>query len=160
MKIILGAAVTALALASVTQSAAQPTASGHSALALGALVGSYSPMLTNHDKAVLAELLEGKSASASNATIKVNADVVICRAGDVMINAFECELTFVTKKVTLTGRHANELFATIGEAGEPSEGAAGTIFEGIHAMSCTIDPAEIAQKDGGGATCNFASGPS
>jgi len=155
------AAVTGLALTAASQSSAQPRDSGHSALALSALVGSYSPVLTNHDKAVLAKLLEGKAAGISaNATIKVNADVVVCRAGDVDIAAFKCELTFGPKKVVLTGRHANELFATIAEAGEASEGAAGTIYEDIHAISCVIDPAEIAQKNGGGATCSFDSGPS
>jgi hypothetical protein len=70
--------------------------------------------------------------------------MVICRAGDIDIAAFECELTFGAERVELTGRHANELFATIGEAGVPPEGAAGTIYEGIHAMRCVIDPSAVA----------------
>ncbi len=159
MKIHL-AAVAGLGLAAATQSAAAPVASGHSALALGALVGSYSMMLTGHDKAVLAGLLDGKAEGVSSEpTINVRADAVVCRAGDVDIAAFACELTFGAKKLELAGRRANELFATIGEAGVRPDGAAGTIYEGLHAMSCVIDPAAIARKDGGGASCKFDPGP-
>jgi hypothetical protein len=151
-------------LAGITFAAgAQPvsaaTASGHSALALGALVGAYSPKLTNNDKAILASLLDGKAVASSKGKIQVDADAVICHAGDVDIASFGCELTFGTKQVQLTGRKANELFATIGEAGVPPDGAAGTIYEGLHAMSCVIDPAGIAQNDGSGATCSFEPGP-
>jgi hypothetical protein len=157
---ILWAAITGLALAAAAQSAAAATAGGYSALALGALVGSYSTTLSSHNKAVLAKLLDGRTAGASSkATINVKADAVICHAGDVDIASFGCELTFGAKKVDLTGRHANELFATLGEAGVQSEGAAGTIYEALHAMSCVIDPAAIAKKDGSGATCNFDPGP-
>ncbi|MGH7050320.1 MAG: hypothetical protein ACREFV_08095 [Acetobacteraceae bacterium] len=154
------AAVTALALAAGMHAAvAQPAASGHSALALGAVVGSYSTILSRSDKAVLAGLLEGKALGASGAPITVTAGAVICRAGDVDITAFECALTFGPKQVELAGRDANELFATIGEAGVPSEGAAGTIYESLHAMSCLIDPVAVARNDGSGATCDFDPGP-
>ena len=150
------AAATGLAFAIAAPSALAATASGHGALALGALLGSYSPMLSNHDKAVLASLLEGNATDASSkAAIKVNADAVVCRASNVDIAAFKCELTFGVKKVELTGRHANELFATAGQAGVPSEGAAGTIYESLHAVNCVIDPAAITRKDGSGASCNF-----
>ena len=80
--------------------------------------------------------------------IQVNADAVICHAGDVDIASFGCELTFGTTKVELTGRKANELFATIGEAGVSPDGAAGTIYEGLHALSRVIDTAGIARRDG------------
>lgn len=149
-----------LVLAAVTQSAAAAMESGYGALALGALVGSYSPILTGQEKAVLAGLLDGKALDkSSRAAIKIDADAVVCRAGDVDIATFQCELKFGGKKVELTGRHANELFATIGETGGQPDGAAGTIYEGLHAMRCVIDPAGIAQRDGGGATCSFSPGP-
>lgn len=139
--------------------AAAATASGHSALALGATVGAYSTELTSDYKTVLGELLDGKAVAASKGKITVNAAAVTCHAGDVDIASFRCELTFGTKQVALTGRKANELFATIGEAGVQTDGAAGTIYEGLHAMSCVIDPAGIAQKDGSGAACSFEPGP-
>ena len=153
------AAATGLTLSIGTSSAFAATASGHGALALGALVGSYSPMLSNHNKVVLASLLEGGGADASaNVAIKVDADAVVCRASDVDIAAFKCELRFGAKKVELTGRRANELFATAGVAGVPSEGAAGTIYNAIQAIHCVIDPSAVARKDGSGATCSFQPG--
>ncbi len=109
--------------------------------------------------AMLKELLDGNAAGASSKRVDVRADAVICHAGDVDIAAFGCDLTFGAKKLHLTGRHANELFATIGEAGVPPDGAAGTIYEALHALDCVIDPAGIARKDGGGATCSFDPGP-
>jgi hypothetical protein len=152
-------AIAGLALAVSTHSAAAAIVSGHGALALGALVGSYSTTLTGHDKAVLARLFDGKAAGKPAKTILVKSDAVVCHAGDVDISAFGCALTFGAKTLQLTGRRANELFATIGEAGVPPEGAAGKIYAGLHAMSCVVDPAAIAQKGGGGATCSFDPGP-
>jgi hypothetical protein len=151
---------TGLAVLTASQSAVSATASSHGALALSALVGSYSTLLTAQEKAVLSQLLDGKTtASRYKATITINADSVICRAGDVDITAFACELTFGVEKLALTGRQASELFATLGEAGVFAEGAAGTIYESLHAMSCVVDPAAIARRDGSGATCTFAPGP-
>src|SRR5690242_2240837 len=86
------------------QPASAASASGHSALALGAIVGAYSTKLTSNDKALLARLLDGKAVASSKGKIQVKADAVICRAGDVDIASFGCELTFGTQKVELTGR--------------------------------------------------------
>jgi hypothetical protein len=58
----------------------------------------------------------------------------------------------------LKGRRANELNATALEAGVPSEGAAGSIFESFSHLVCTIDPNDIKQKAGGGANCTFDTG--
>jgi hypothetical protein len=60
--------------------------------------------------------------------------------------------------VNLKGRRAHELYATIGEVGVPSEGAAGSVFERLSDLNCTINPNEIAQKGGGGASCTFDAG--
>lgn len=153
------AAIAGLALAATMPSAVAASASGHSALALGALVGSYSTVLTSHDKAVLAGLLDAKAVGAVSGPIAVRAGAVVCHAGDVDIAAFACELTFGAKMIQLTGRRANELFATAGAAGVPPDGAAGILYEALHALDCVIDPAGIARKDGGGATCSFDAGP-
>jgi len=60
--------------------------------------------------------------------------------------------------VNLKGRRAHELFATIGEVGVPADGAAGTIFEALSYLDCTINPHEIEQRAGGGASCSFDPG--
>jgi len=43
-------------------------------------------------------------------------------------------------------------------AGVPADGAAGSVSESLSKLSCTLDPAEIKQKAGGGATCTFETG--
>jgi hypothetical protein len=155
------AALAGITFAVGAQAAAAATVTSFSALALGAIVGSYSTTLSHSEKALLGKLLDGRAtAGPSKPKINVNAAAVICHASDVDITLFGCELTLGTKKVTLSGRKAHELFATIREAGVSPDAAAGTIFEALHAMSCVIDPKGIAQRDGSGATCNFDPGPS
>jgi hypothetical protein len=43
-------------------------------------------------------------------------------------------------------------------AGIPADGAAGSVFESLSKLTCTLDPAEIKQKAGGGADCSFETG--
>jgi hypothetical protein len=43
---------------------------------------------------------------------------------------------------------AHELYATMAEAGVPSEGSAGAVHESLSHLVCTINPHEIAQKGG------------
>ena len=83
---------------------------------------------------------------------------IVCRAGNVDITARSCELTFKGAKQTITGRRASEIFATEAMAGIAPDGAAGSLTESLSKLSCTIDPAEIKQKAGGGATCAFETG--
>lgn len=40
----------------------------------------------------------------------------------------------------------------------PPDGAAGTMFEALSHLDCTINPHEIQQKVGGGASCSFDPG--
>jgi hypothetical protein len=40
-------------------------------------------------------------------------------------------------------------------AGVPSDGAAGSIFESVSKLSCTLDPARINEKAGAGADCSY-----
>jgi hypothetical protein len=132
------------------------SAAGNGALALAALVGEHSK-LSSADKKALARVFDG-NLNVPNKTIVVRADAVVCRAGDVDITAHSCELTFGTKKVVRKGRKAHEIFATLIEVGVPSEGAAGTIFEALKNLQCTINLHDIKDKAGGGANCTFDPG--
>jgi hypothetical protein len=91
--------------------------------------------------------------------ITVQADAVTCRASQVDMASHTCELAFGGKLVTIKGRKAHELYATIAEVGVPASGAAGTLYEAIVHLTCTIDPSALQQRGGTGATCNFAVGP-
>jgi hypothetical protein len=157
-------AVAALMLASGTAAASGPpasTAGGHGALALGVLVGINSPLLDNATKTDLLKLIDDKALPAGKTgKISVTAKAVVCRGGDVDLAAFGCTLTFGAKTVTFAGRRANELYATLIEAGVQSDGAAGTIYESVHGLTCSLDPVVLAEKNGGGAACAFSPGPS
>lgn len=130
---------------------------GSSALALAALVAEHSPSVKASDKILLAKFLNGQTNASypSKAKITVAADAVTCKSSNVDITLHQCDLTFGTKKITTHGRKAHELYATLAEAGVPSDGAAGSIFEAVSNLDCTIDPAEVKQKAGGGAHCTY-----
>jgi len=158
------AVIVALALLSRAAAASGPPASsagGHGALALGVLVGINSPLLGSATKADLLKLIDDKTLPAGQtAKISITAKAVVCRGGDVDLAAFGCTLTFGARTVSFAGRRANEVYATLIEAGVPSDGAAGTIYEAVHGLTCSLDPAVLAQKNGGGAACAFSPGPS
>ena len=128
---------------------------GHSALALGVIVGSYSPLLTHGDKAVLAALMPADGRILRSRKVVINANEVRCRAGDVDITNFNCQLKFGGTTKVLSGRAANELLATLGEAGVHGDGAAGTIYYSLSNLSCVISLYDVAQKNGGGASCAY-----
>jgi len=142
------------------QPAFAASAIGNSALALASLVSEHSPILTLDEKSVMGQLLHPNPnfSYLADKKISVEADSIVCRQSNVDITARSCELTFGLKKVTVKGRKAHELFATIAEVGVPSDGAAGTIYESLSHLACTINPAEIKQKAGGGAECKFDPG--
>jgi hypothetical protein len=131
---------------------------GNGALALAALVAEPSPNVTASDKTVLGKFLNGQTSVpyAPNKKITVAAGAVTCRTSNVDITQHSCDLTFGAKKVATHGRKAHELSATLAEVGVPPDGAAGSIFEAVSNLDCTIDPAEVKQKGGGGAHCAFA----
>ena len=143
----------ALGLAPAAASAADT--SGHAALALASLVGTYSPSLTATQKSVLTAYLAGNSAAHPRAKITIAAATVTCGAGDVDITRFFCDLKFGASTRHLTARAAHELYATLAEAGVQSDGAAGTIYEGVTDLKCVLTPSEIAQNGGAGAACTF-----
>jgi hypothetical protein len=145
-----------------SQSASAATATGSGGLALAAVVAAHSPLLTRQERRVMARLFDGKSnvAFPPGSKISVKADTVVCRASNVDITSRSCKLTFGATSVDLTGRRAHELYATIAEVGVSPDGAAGSTFESLSNLVCTIDPQEIAQKAGGGADCTFNPGAS
>jgi hypothetical protein len=147
-------------MASLSSAAAAPaTATGPSALALAAVVAAHGSLLGAFDRRALSRLFDGKDLLITRTNkITVSADSITCKMSDVDITARSCDLTFKSHKVSVTGRAANEVYATMAVAGVMSEGAAGSIIEGITKLECTIDPQVIKQKAGGGASCTFETG--
>jgi len=147
-----------LSLAGATVAAAASTSvSGSTALALAGVVAPTSS-LSSGEKKVVAALFGGKSNVAYARKIVLTADKIVCRTSNVDITARSCELTFKTGKHTLKGREANEIYATEIMAGVPSDGAAGSVFESLSKLTCTLDPKVIKENAGGGADCSFEPG--
>lgn len=138
-------------------SAAPASASGSVALALAGVVAPYSPLPSAQKKAVAA-FFAGNTNVSCTKKIVVTADKIVCRTSNVDISARSCELTFNGKTRSLKGREANEIFATEVMAGVPGDGAAGSNFESLSKLSCTLDPKAIKEKAGGGADCSFETG--
>ncbi len=155
------AALLALPLWLAGHAALADAASGNGALALAALVAESSPAVSAFNKTVMARMLNGNLAFPYPAghTIVVKADSVVCRASNVDISAHSCALKFGGVTRNLTGRRAHELYATIGEVGVAPDGAAGSVFEALSHLDCTIDPNVVKQRAGGGASCAFTPGP-
>jgi hypothetical protein len=146
----------ALPLLLLSQMAHAADTAGHSAVALAGVIAEHVPTLSAHDKSVMAILFKGHEAPyPAGKKIIIKADAVTCLAGDVSINTFSCDLKFGKSTITVTGRKGNEIYATLIEAGVPGSGAAGKIYEAVVKLDCTIDPNQIKQKDGGGASCSF-----
>jgi hypothetical protein len=141
-----------------TQAALAGSASGSSALALAALVARCSPNLSAADKKTVAALFAGSTNVGGSKKIAVTADKVTCRTSNVDLTSRSCEVTTKNGKRTMKGREANELFATMALAGIAADGAAGSNFESVSKLKCTLDVGQIKQKDGGGAACDFDPG--
>ena len=139
-------------------SAATATVNGQAALALAGVVALYSPLLTSDERETVSAFFVGQTGGRYIKKIEVTADRIACRVSNVDITARACELTFKGAKQTITGRRASEIFATEALAGIPADGAAGSMSESLGKLSCTIDPAEIRKKAGGGAECTFETG--
>lgn len=146
-----------LALASQSTVAAGYSTQG-GALALAALVGEYAPSVNDIEKSVLQKLFVGQVdiPYPADKKISVKADAVLCKANNVNITEYMCELTFGTNKVTINGRKAHELYATLASIGvfrhgrpkmaDQVEHPADIIFEKLSNLNCTIDPVEIKRK--------------
>ncbi|MHC2435461.1 hypothetical protein [Bradyrhizobium sp. USDA 4451] len=146
-----------LSLASAAAWAAPATTSGSVALALAGVVAPYSSLPAKEKKAVAA-FFSGDSNVHITRKIVVTADKVVCRASNVAITSRSCELTFGSRTHTVKGREANAIYATVALAGVPGDAAAGTIYEALSKLSCTLDPAAIKDQAGGGADCSFEPG--
>lgn len=159
MKRLLLAALSLTLLNSGAAAAMTPdTADG--ALALAGLVAENSPSLSADKKRVMALALDGDLDFEKTSQFTVQADAVTCRASQIDLATHTCDLTFGGKVVvTIRGRKAHELYATIAEVGVPASGAAGTLYEAIVRLTCTIDPSGLQQRGGAGATCQFSPGP-
>jgi len=151
-------AILATFLLATGASAAPATVSGPNALALAGVVALYSPLLSGDERETAAALFVGEKDVPYARKITISADKIVCRVSNVDITARSCELTFKGAKQTITGRRASEIFATEAMAGIPADGAAGSVSESLSKLNCTLDPAEIKQKAGGGATCTFETG--
>lgn len=134
------------------------TADGSGALALAAIVGQTSPLLGDDAKALLAKLLDGetKTSVKPGQTLSVTADKITCKASNVDITLHACELVFGSRTVSLKGRSAHELYATLIEVGVPADAGAGSVFEAVAKLDCKIDPGEVMANAGGGAHCDYA----
>jgi hypothetical protein len=154
----LAALTLSLVTLGVTAAAAAPASvSGSVALALAGVVAPYSPLPSGQRKAVAAFFAGNTNVNCTRKII-VTADKIVCRTSNVDITARSCELTFKGKTRSLKGRDANEIFATEVMAGVPSDGAAGSNFESLSKLSCTLDPKALKDKAGGGADCSFEPG--
>jgi hypothetical protein len=131
-------------------------ASGSTALALAGVIAPLSPALSGAEKKAVAMLFAANADIPYKKKIEVTADRLVCRAGNVDITLRNCEVRFGKKVKTVNGATANEIFATVALAGIPADGAAGSVFESLTKLSCTIDPGAIRQRDGSGAECSFA----
>src|SRR5712691_12574284 len=134
-----------------TPGASAAFVTGNSALALASLVAEHSPPLIEQERGVMARMFAGylDFSFPASQKITVRADAVTCRSSNVDITSRSCELTFGPKRVSLKGRQAHELFATIAQVGVPPDGTAGSIYESISHLICTIDPNEVKQQAGG-----------
>ena len=137
-------------------SAAPVTVTGPTALALASVVAQHSPLLSADERGAMARLFAGDSQVVPiKKLLSVTADLVLCRVSNVDITSRHCELSFRTGKLTLRGREANEMSATLAATGVPVEGAAGSMIESVSQLACTIDSDEIRQMAGAGVKCTF-----
>ncbi|HLZ02335.1 MAG TPA: hypothetical protein VKR55_09310 [Bradyrhizobium sp.] len=141
-------------LLGTTATASAASITGQAALALAGVVSLYAPLPAANKKAVAA-LFKGDTHFPFTAKITVAAEKIVCRTSNVDLTARSCELTFKTATRSLKGRDANELYATEAMAGIPPDGAAGSNFESVSKLNCTLDPKALKDKAGGGAECTY-----
>ncbi|MGV7212461.1 hypothetical protein [Bradyrhizobium sp. UFLA05-112] len=157
-KLILAASLALGGGSAVRAADTNSTISGSTALALAGVIAPLSPILASAEKKAIAMLFAANSDVPYKKPIVVTADRIVCRTGNVDITVRSCEVTFDKKVKTVNGSTANEIYATEALAGVAADGAAGSNFESLSKLSCTIDPNAIRQKDGSGASCKFQPG--
>ena len=157
-RIVLALMLAGIAHIAVAAGATPAKVSGSTALALAGVIAPLSPVLASGEKKAIAMLFAANSDVPYKKPIVVTADRIVCLTGNVDITLRNCEVTFGKKVKTVNGSTANEIYATEALAGVPADGAAGSNFESLSKLSCTIDPNAVRQKDGSGATCSFQPG--
>ena len=126
---------------------------GSVALALAAQVGENMLHPGNAANEALLEMFNGMPKAGPQ--IRILADNVVCRAGNVDITHHACDINFRGRTFSLNGRRAHELYATLLEAGVVGEGAAGTMHAQMQGLNCVVEPREVADRAGGGAKCTW-----
>jgi hypothetical protein len=156
MKVVLGFLLPLLSFGTAVAADIAPASS----LMLSAIVAEHSPVLGRLDRRTVAALAAGVFApgTSNREAIVVAADDLECRVSNVDITSRSCTIRFGRRTVTLKGRNAHELFATLAEMGVTPSGAAGTVYLGASHLNCTINPNELREKGGGGANCTFGPG--
>jgi hypothetical protein len=160
VRLILACTLVAAAASSVAAAngATPAKVSGSTALALAGVIAPLSPDLSGAERKAMAMLFAANADIPYKKVIVVTADRIVCRTGNVDITVRSCDVTFGKKTRTVNGSTAGEIFATEALAGVPPDGAAGSNFESLSKLSCTIDPNAIRRKDGSGADCTFQPG--
>jgi hypothetical protein len=153
-------AILALPLLLAAPFAHAASSGGNAGLALAARVAAVSPTLTWQQKSIMQRMLNGNLnfSYPAGQKIVVKADAVTCRTSNVDISAHSCAFTFGAHKPSTQGDTAQALYATLVWNGVPGDGAAGTIYEAVKTLVCTIDPNAVKQRDGSGADCTFVPG--
>ena len=134
------------------------SASGSPALAMAAVIAPYSPDLSPRDKVTVAALFDGETGKVAAKKIAVIAEKIMCRTSNVDLTSRSCELTFKGGKHSLTGREANELFATMALAAILSGGADGSNIRCASEPNSTIDVSANKQDFDAGSSSSFDTG--
>ncbi len=147
-------ALTTLALFCLPTLAQADTSGSSPGMALAALMAQHAPTLSAANKWRLMQYLGNHNAGpGAPALITVTAKGLKCLSGNVAENFHECELNYVTSHLTITGRAANELYATAVENGVQPDGAAGKMEFVLRDLTCTVKPHDIGT--GGAVACSW-----
>ena len=84
------------------------SATGSVALALAGVVAAHSPKLSPAEKKAVAAFFDGKTDVPYTTKIKVAADKIVCRIGNVDITARSCEVTFAGETIAFETRHRRQ----------------------------------------------------
>lgn len=147
-------ALVTIALFSLPTLALADTSGGSPGMAFAALMAQHAPTVSAANKWRLMQYLGNHSAGPAAPTlITVNAKGLQCLSGNVAENFHSCELDYGSSHLTITGRAANELYATAVENGVQPDGAAGKMGFVLKDLMCTVKPHDIGT--GGAVACSW-----
>ncbi len=125
---------------------------GHSALALAAVIAPSSPLLSEADKMLIAQLYDGQMRS-DEVEIVIKADALFCTSSFKNLLLHKCTLDFSGTKVQLFGRQSRELEMMAKFAGIDVDATGNSNF--FQRIECRLEPSKIAKRDGSGAVCTW-----